>query len=382
MRILFSGTPGFGHLLPLLPLAEAARRAGHDVAMLAGETKADVGALPVLPAGPGSDVVFAETTRRLGGADLAAADVAPTAAAELFAGARVDLGFGEALASAKAFGPDLIVCEVADFVGPMVAAALGVPWAAHGITMPMPEAFTRAMEAAVAARYADRGLTPTARVAFVDPWPDALQPEGWTAPADRLTLCPRAHDLPDAAGPPWSPPTFPGREDRPLVLLTLGTAVGNPEMLGATLDSVTSSEDVNVIATLGPDGDPEDLRADRSRVHPVGFVPLALLLGGADLVVSVGGAGTVLGTLSRGVPMVLMPVAADQTWISERLAALGPAAVVDAPGRVGGAVGGVLADPSYRESAAAIAGRMAEMNPPEEALRLLLARTSGTAGPS
>lgn len=67
---------------------------------------------------------------------------------------------------------------MADFVGPMVAAALSVPWAGHGITIAMPAAFTRAMEATVAARYAERGLSPTARVAFVDPWPEALQPDG------------------------------------------------------------------------------------------------------------------------------------------------------------------------------------------------------------
>ena len=30
MRILFSSWPAYGHLLPMLPLARAARRAGHD----------------------------------------------------------------------------------------------------------------------------------------------------------------------------------------------------------------------------------------------------------------------------------------------------------------------------------------------------------------
>jgi len=34
MRILFSSTPAFGHVLPMLPLARAARRAGHETALL------------------------------------------------------------------------------------------------------------------------------------------------------------------------------------------------------------------------------------------------------------------------------------------------------------------------------------------------------------
>src|SRR5918998_5366984 len=36
MRILFSTVPAHGHLLPMLPLADAARRAGHDVVVASG----------------------------------------------------------------------------------------------------------------------------------------------------------------------------------------------------------------------------------------------------------------------------------------------------------------------------------------------------------
>lgn len=37
MRILFSAIPGYGHVLPLIPLAEAAIRAGHEVVLATGE---------------------------------------------------------------------------------------------------------------------------------------------------------------------------------------------------------------------------------------------------------------------------------------------------------------------------------------------------------
>ena len=36
MRMLFSTVPAHGHLLPLLPLADAAKRAGHDVVVATG----------------------------------------------------------------------------------------------------------------------------------------------------------------------------------------------------------------------------------------------------------------------------------------------------------------------------------------------------------
>ena len=372
MNILFSGVPAFGHLLPMLPLARAARRAGHEAAVLTdGAMAVAVGDVPVLPAGPPLDVLIAETVHRTGVDPSDASD--PSDIAELFAGVRVDLTLDGALAAAREFGPDLIVCEPADFVGPMVAAFLGVPWAKHNVSIARPEALDRVMGETVAPRYAERGLSPTARMALVDPWPETVQPDAWARPDDTITLRPQPHSLNSADS--WSPPVFPDREGRPLVLVTLGTVVGSfaPQMPEKILASV-ASEDVNIVVTLGPGGAPEAFDGDRSRVFPVGFVPLEQLLKGVDLVVSAGGAGTVLGTLGRGLPMVLVPVLADQPKIAGCVGALGAAAVVDAPERTGEAVSKVLTDPSYRKAAAAVARRMGEMNPPQEALRLLLGR--------
>ncbi len=36
MRLLFTSTPLFGHFLPMLPLIDAATRAGHDVIVATG----------------------------------------------------------------------------------------------------------------------------------------------------------------------------------------------------------------------------------------------------------------------------------------------------------------------------------------------------------
>jgi UDP:flavonoid glycosyltransferase YjiC (YdhE family) len=53
MRILFSATPAAGHVLPLVPLANAAGDAGHDVAFLTGPDMAGyLGSRTLVPAGP------------------------------------------------------------------------------------------------------------------------------------------------------------------------------------------------------------------------------------------------------------------------------------------------------------------------------------------
>lgn len=83
--------------------------------------------------------------------------------------------------------------EALDFVGPLVAAALDVPWAAHAIVMPIladlqESAVARADDQATA-----RGLRPRRRFALVDPLPDVLRsPDDPPLPDDRVVLRPTA----------------------------------------------------------------------------------------------------------------------------------------------------------------------------------------------
>jgi hypothetical protein len=120
MRILFSATPALGHLLPLLPLARAARARGHDAAVTSAQplsSQLDAG-IEMLSAGPTLEVLLTEVRRRCGTDQ--SIDTRPEFVAEFFAGTRVDLTFEQSLAAAKVWQPDLIVHEYCDFVGPLV----------------------------------------------------------------------------------------------------------------------------------------------------------------------------------------------------------------------------------------------------------------------
>jgi UDP:flavonoid glycosyltransferase YjiC (YdhE family) len=370
MRILFFGVPSTGHLVPMLPLAKAALAAGHQAALIASDEMAPlVSPLLVLPAGPTHAALVEESTRRSGG-------VGPEhpgpAAIEFFVGTRIDLAFDAALEQARGFGPDLIVVDAIDFLGPMVAAALGVPWATHALSQVLPGPLLAAFNDAAAAQYTQRGITPTARVAYIDPLPDLMHAPGTELPADRLSIRPGAYDQPDST---WAAPTFPGRDDRPRVLVTLGTTVNDPAMLNELISSVATA-DVNVIVTLGAGSDVGAVDVDRTRVHPVSFVPLARLLPGVDLVVSAAGTGTVLATLAAGLPMVLMPIHADQPWNAERAVQEGLAVAISNPERAACAVQTVLDTPSYAVAAKAAADAIAHLPAPDQALKELIARIS------
>ena len=362
MRILFSSVPAPGHLLPMLPLATAAAEAGHEVAFLTDAGMAGyLEPRSLLPAGPDTLTLFAETERRTGGGD---AKHPGAAAVEFFTGTRIDLTFDKALGHARKYEPDIMICEEYDFVGPMVAAALDVHWASHAISAPLPlqgEMIERAT-----AEHAARGLRPRQRIALIDPIPDALRsPDDPARHGYLIVTRPVAHRGAGAAKPE---PELPTR--RPLVLVTMGTSVREPELLAGLVGSVADAG-YEVAVTTEPGTLPSN-----SRVHEIGFVPLAQLLPAVDAVVGTAGSGTVVATLAAGLPAVLRPVLADQPRNAQRVAAAGAGIAIEDPAEAGPAVRSVLMDPAYRAAASAAADSIRSMPSPEEALSELLARAA------
>lgn len=82
-RVLFSSTPAFGHLLPMLRLARAARVGGAEVVVAtARDLEEAVAPLTLTPAGPAFPDIAAEFYRRSGSPEVT--DVDPGAFGELF----------------------------------------------------------------------------------------------------------------------------------------------------------------------------------------------------------------------------------------------------------------------------------------------------------
>ena len=348
MRILFSSTPSYGHVLPLMPLARAAVGKGHDVAVLTGKGVASV--IPparLLEIPPGERELLDEVARRTGGGSPAT-NPTPELAAELFAGVRVDMAADQALSAAREFAPDFVVSESVDFVGPLVASVCGVPWAQVAVTTQLPEPMQRAMVAVASRRYAPRGGFMPDRVMLVDPVPDRMQPPGFAAAADRIQV---RTETPDLGGEmvDWPSPSPAEPAPKGRVLVTLGTVAGTPELLEGIVAVLDQAESVATIVH-GPGGVPTGFE-DTHAVRHVGFVSLDLLTRGADVVVAAGGLGTILSTLRHGVPMVIMPQIADQHWNAARAAELGCAVSVSGPEEVPDAVAKVLDNPAFRAAA-------------------------------
>jgi UDP:flavonoid glycosyltransferase YjiC (YdhE family) len=363
VKILFSATPAHGHVLPLLPLARALRSRGHDIAFLTS-----AGLAPLLqeeefgmvPAGPMPDVLIEEVHRRIG----LDAPTNPTAESVVafFVDTRLDLGADEAVTGARAWQPDLVVAEVCDYVGPLVAAELGVRWASVAFGPSLPPELTGPMATRARERYAERDVDAVDPAWIVDPCPPSLQVDGWAAPPNRIAIRPEAHRVPGRETPGYSP------GGRPRVLVTFGTHFTEPAVLDPILGEL-SALGVNLTVTLGFVAKPDDFPSAGSQVEFVSFTPLAELLPNVDAVLTHGGAGTTLGALAYGVPLVVVPQGADQFLQAARVAAARAGIAFGSdpvtPAAVANAVRAVLADPEIQGNARMIASEIAALPSPE-----------------
>jgi UDP:flavonoid glycosyltransferase YjiC (YdhE family) len=358
MRILLSTVPAHGHLFPLLPWGRALASRGHQVGVLTAGALAPAlenEPLELVAAGPAMDAVFAESARRNGDDGTAAPTFAMVAT--LFADVRVALAGAESLRAARQWRPDVVVHETTDLVGPLVAAALDVPLLTHALGPGHPPELLKAFAEAAAPRYAELGVdAPVEAVGgkYLDICPPALQFPGWQPPADRVPLRPEPHTALPSAPPVFDAPA--GGRGR--VLVTFGTHFTAPEIVSPVVRGL-AGHGFEVAVTVGLGRSAADYGlADDVRLVP--FTPMARLLSQVDVMVTHGGAGSVLSGLSRGLPLVVVPQAADQFIQAELVAAAGVGVAVR-PGEDLAHALDRAADPAVRDRARAVAAEIAAL---------------------
>lgn len=374
MKVLFSCLPAKGHYNPLLPLARSFVRRGDRVAFLTARSMGpdvSIEGFDHLPAGASMDELFVEAARRSG--PDAVAGTAPAAVAELFAGARLDLGGDLAVDLAREWRPDLIVNEMFDLVGVFVAAGLPAPLATVSLGPATPPEFLDAIAANAAPRFVARGFEPPAALPagrwVLETCPDGLSAARTPTKADRLTLRPEAHRDSTGAGETLPAPA----SGRPRVLITLGSHFADSKVLATLLDDLTGGSeplDVEFLATILPGADVAGMRHRSEHVTVLPFQPLSRLLVGVSAALIHGGAGTTLGCLAEGVPLVVWPQGADQPVQAAAVNEAG-AGIGLPPGPASGqalreAVRRVVTDPGYAEAAGRIRRQIEAMSTPEQ----------------
>ena len=368
MRVLFSCIPSEGHFSPLLPLARALDVQGHDVAWAVAESwrfrPAEEG-FASLAAGPDAKEVHERfEPERRAVFELPPEQRRPLQFSGLFGRMHAPAKLPELLESARTWRADAIVFDSGDLAAPLAAAMLGLPSVNHSFGAMIPFAVLARAAEAVAPLWQAHGVEPDPhagafRGLFVDLAPQSF---AWERPLGRSIR------MRPALGGEGEAPAWLDQLGDPLVYATLGTVWNRPELLRLLLDALDG--EFAALLTVGRDVEPSELGPTPPRVRVERFVPQASVLPRCAAVVSHGGSGTTLGALAYGLPLVLVPQAADQFDNAARAEAAG-AAIVLRPGEVTAeavraAVGRALEQPEYAAGAGAIAAEIEEMATADE----------------
>jgi len=381
MRILFTTTGGTGHFHPLVPLAHAAAAAGHAVACAASYSlrpAVEAAGLRFFPAGfdrrgvplddlfPAMRSLTGPALRQFVGVEIRVNIEARQMAPDL-------------LRIADEWTPDLIVRDTAEYGGCVTAEALGIPHAsvrtAYGDSS---YGQRHVVVDALNALRADHGLPPDPD--GISPFRYlhlAFEPPGFW-PADE-PLAPTYHLLRpvvfDRSGGEGLPPWVASLPPVPTVCATLGTFMNRSTAVFAAILEGLRDEPVNLIVAVGRDIDPAQFGPQPQNVHIERYIPVSLLLPHCVLVVHQAGFSTVVTTLLHGLPMVTIPLGADQPQNARSCAALGVGEVIGPEERTAGAIREaarrVLREPLYRERAERVRDEMAALPGPEHAVKLL-----------
>jgi UDP:flavonoid glycosyltransferase YjiC (YdhE family) len=375
VRILFTFAGGSGHLLPLVPIARAAGSAGHTVAVAGRPSHTpEIEALgfTALPIGSDAETTDARTPLR---------PLNPRredrVLREGFARRVARERAAALLTLAAEWRPDVLVCDETDFGAMIAAERLGLPHAIVQVIAAGSFARRPVVAGPLAELRAAHGLPPDPELVMLDrdlvlsPFPPSFRDPAFPASATTHAIRPAAAEPPDSTAPSWLDDL-----GRPTVYVTLGT-VFNLES-GDLFERVVAGVGalpVDVVVTVGRQIDPAELGPLPPRVRVERYVPQAALLPRCDLVVCHGGSGSVIGAVAHGLPLVVIPMGADQPMNAARCEALGVGRVLDAleatPDDIGTAVSAVLDDPAFRTAAERIRDEIAALPGPAHAVTLL-----------
>ncbi len=368
MRVLLSSTDGAGHFGPLRPFIDALVARGNDVLMVVPpQLEATVRAMGqpfVVSAEPPAGEL---TTLRERFSTLSGHEASMLGNRELFGRLWTAALLPTAERACREWRPQLVLHEAAEYASAIAAERCGVAHAQVAISLAEVEAGSLAAAAPALAEHAEDIVGRLRASPYLTRFPASLDPSPYPA-TERFR---------ERAAPPRADRWSGG--DAPLVYVTFGSVTGGlPNAVAVyrtALDAVAGLH-ARVLLTVGRGVDIGTLGPVPENAHVEAWVPQADVLADATLVVAHGGSGTTFGTLAAGVPLVIVPLFADQLVNAERAARAGAAVVVEpdrdaerglgtlgpqhAP-RLRAAIETILADPSYARAASRIAGEMAAL---------------------
>ena len=376
MRILLTSNPLVGHWLPMLPLARAAQAAGHEVVVAAGPNVVpdiERRGLTAWAIGPQLETIQAGLRNRPRGAAESDADRTVADGMAMFADPAVARAH-DLLDRTADWRPNIVVREIYELAGMYVPADLHV---LHGLGAHYPNFVALAQLALDRVRSSlgdPAWRVPMADTPYLDPFPAVLQAPDDQPFTDVIQIRPDAGEVRPGDVLPERVIALPYERT---VYLTLGTVFNAAAEFAAPLDALRDLP-VNVVLTCGYGTEPEAFEPLPPNMAVEQYVPQTLLLPRCSAVVCHAGAGTIIGALAHGVPLVCLPRAADQFGNALQISRIG-AGITLLPEQVSAetirdATRSVLDDDSYAAAAASVKTEIERLPGPSAVVEELVRR--------
>jgi UDP:flavonoid glycosyltransferase YjiC (YdhE family) len=357
-----------GHLEPVVGVARALARLGHEPVVLVPPSLADSAAqtgLSIRVGGePPRSVVDALWERVRAGPPEAVVGLLDR---ELFAGRCTDAMLAAASDTADRWRPQLVVREPCEYATAVVAHRAGIAQAQIGISQSAIERDVLEDVSCTLERHATGLAGAIEGSPYLTSFPASMDPSPWKDTRRFRHQSAAAREMPD-----WWP-----NDRRPLVYVTFGSVLGHlPEAPSVYRVALAAIADLpaRVLMTVGSATDPGTLAPIPANTHIERWIAQADVFPHAELVVCHAGSGTMLGALAAGLPLVACPLFADQTANSQILQATGAGVAVSGRATTPGglqslgaadivplkhAIERVLKEPTYRRAAGRIADEIA-----------------------
>lgn len=375
MRVLVATTAGAGHFGPMIPFVRALAEAGHDLVVTA----------------PAS---FGPAVTRSGFVHQPFGDIDPAALGAVFSAISGRSNEeGNAIVVREVFGrlgtqaalpgvralteewkPDLILRESSELASYVVADSAGIPHAQVSVGLARFEQwFFPELESPLAEAGSNSGVAGLFAAPSL-----SLVPRTFEDPASPGSESTQRHRDPAGTAPAEPLPDWWAESSAPLVYVSFGSVAANLGLFPALYQQVLAALadlPVRVLITLGDSADPEALGPVPANAHVERWWPQQQVMPHAAAMVGHGGFGTTLLGLAAGVPMVVLPLFADQPYNAERVAAIGAGIALEggpaALAMLGDAIERVLDEPAYRTQAESVADEIAALPAASEAVSFL-----------
>lgn len=379
MRILFTSSSGIGHVQPIIPLALSSRAQGHDVMFATAHDSCDMirsTGIATIAAGLTAPERMGKYRQRFPeSVQLVGSALPDHMFSHMFGEVAAPPMYAELVGPVRDWQPDVIVCDAAELAGSIVAASLGVPNVTHSYGAAIPAHRVEAAASFLADVWSANGLEPRPFCGcydhlYIDIYPASMQPGDLSRLGRIIRRRPESVDQMPGHQNSSALDGFLQRaqHDTPLVYVTFGTVFNFNEAFHAVVTATQSFQALFVV-TVGPNGDPSAFGSLPDNVLIERNIPQSVTLDHCTAVISHGGSGTMLASLSRDLPQLCIPQGADQYANAAACSAAGAGiAMTDnvTSESISTTLAQVITNPAFRDAANKVATEIAAMPTADE----------------